>query len=189
MGSWLNLGQVLTANSVKFSKNIAIKDKTRELTYRELNARVNKLAHQFYGLGLKKGDKVAVFLENCIEIVEVFLATAKTGIIIVPINFRLVGVEIEYIVENSDAKALIVHDEFAEKVTSIKPNLTNISPSHFISVNMNPNAGGEIEGYQEYEKFIAAAPTSEPEATVRPEDTWILIYTSGTTGKPKGVIR
>ena len=189
MAGWLNLGQMLTVNAFKFSKTIAIKDKTRQLTYAELNARVNKLSHKLYDLGLQKGDKVAVLLENCIEIVEVFLATAKTGIIIVPINFRLVGVEIEYILENSDTKAFIVHDDFADKVKSIKPNLTNISPSSFISVNMNPEAGGEIEGYREYESFIAAAPETEPQADVKPEDTWVLIYTSGTTGKPKGVIR
>ncbi len=189
MAGWLNLGQMLTVNSVKFSKNIAIKDKIRTFTYHQLNARVNKLAHQLYALDLKKGDKVAVLLENCVEIVELFLATAKTGIVIVPINFRLVGVEIEYIVDNSDAKALFVHDEFAEKVDPIKSNLKNIKSSNFISVNMNPDAGVEIEGYQEYESFIAAAPVTEPQADVNPEDTWVLIYTSGTTGKPKGVIR
>lgn len=189
MASWLNLGQMLTVNSLKYPNAIAIKDKSRALTYPELNARVNKLAHKLYTLGLKKGDKVAVLLENCIEIVEVFLATAKTGIVTVPINFRLVGVEIEYIIENSDAKAFIVHDDFTDKVKPIKSNLKNISSSSFISVKINPEAGSEIEGYQEYETFIASAPVTEPEAVVAPEDVWILIYTSGTTGKPKGVIR
>ena len=183
MASWLNLGQVLKVNAKKFPHTIALKDKDREFTYPEVNRRVNKLAHSLLGLGLAKGDKVAVLLENCIEIVEVYLATAKTGIVIVPVNFRLVGSEVVYIVNNSDAQAFIVHDEFTSTVDAIRPKLTNIGANRYIVI------GEEIDGYREYEAFIQSSPESEPEIMVDPHDTWILIYTSGTTGKPKGVVR
>jgi acyl-CoA synthetase (AMP-forming)/AMP-acid ligase II len=183
MAGWLNLGQNLKVNAKKFPHTVALKDATRSFTYPQVNARVNKLAHSLVSLGLTKGDKVAVLLENSIEIVEVFLATAKTGIIIVPINFRLVSAEVQYIVENSDAKAFIVHDEFTATVDPIKPALKNILPDGYIAV------GQPQPGYQPYEGFIENFPETEPEADVRPEDTWILIYTSGTTGKPKGVVR
>jgi acyl-CoA synthetase (AMP-forming)/AMP-acid ligase II len=112
MAGWMNLGQNLKVNAKKFPDNVMLKDSQRSFTYPEVNKRVNQLAHSLLSLGLSKGDKVAVLLENSIEIVEVFLATAKTGIIIVPINFRLVSAEVEYIADNSDAKAFIVHDEF-----------------------------------------------------------------------------
>jgi len=183
MAGWLNLGQNLKVNAKKFPRTVALKDATRSLTYPQLNIRVNKLAHSLVSLGLAKGDKVAVLLENSIEIVEVFLATAKTGIIIVPINFRLVSSEVQYIIDNSDAKALIVHDEFTATVDPVKPQLANIPPDGYIVV------GRPREGYQPYEPFIANSPDTEPVADVRPEDTWILIYTSGTTGRPKGVVR
>ena len=183
MACWLNLGQILKVNAKKFPHAVALKDSGRAFTYPETNRRVNKLAHSLLSLGLEKGDKVAVLLENSIEIVELYLATAKTGLIIVPINFRLVGSEVEYIVSDSDAKALIVHDEFTPTVDGIKPHLERIPPERYIVV------GEERKGYREYETFIRAAPEGEPEAEVRPEDTWILIYTSGTTGKPKGVVR
>jgi acyl-CoA synthetase (AMP-forming)/AMP-acid ligase II len=183
MACWLNLGQVLKVNAKKFPHTVALKDSERAFTYPETNRRVNKLAHSLLSLGLNKGDKVAVLLENSIEIAEVYLATAKTGLVIVPINFRLVGPEVEYIANNSDAKAFIVHDEFAPTVDAIKLNLKNIVPDNYIVV------GEEREGYREYEAFIREASESEPEAKVEPEDTWILIYTSGTTGKPKGVVR
>ncbi len=183
MAHWLNLGQILKVNAKKFPHTVALKDSKRAFTYPETNRRVNKLAHSLLSLGLKKGDKVAVLLENSIEIVEVYLATAKTGLVIVPINFRLIGPEVGYIVNNSDAKAFIVHDEFTPTVDGIKPHLEHIPPERYIVV------GEEREGYREYEEFIRAAPESEPEVDVRPEDTWILIYTSGTTGKPKGVVR
>jgi len=179
----MNLGQILPVNAKKFPNTVALKDEARCFTYPELNKRVNKLAHSLLSLGLKKGDKVAVLLENSIEIVEVYLATAKTGLVIVPINFRLVGPEVAYIADNSDARAFIAHDEFTPTVDSIKPSLTNIAPDRYIVV------GEEKEGYREYETFIRAAPEDEPPTKVEPKDTWILIYTSGTTGKPKGVLR
>jgi len=183
MAHWMNLGQLLKANAKKFPATIALKDSTRSFTYGETNKRVNRLAHSLLALGLKKGDKVAVLLENSIEIIEVYLATAKTGIIIVPMNFRLVGRDIDYIVNNSDAQALIVDNEFASVVDEIKGNLTSITPERYIVV------GPPKEGYREYEGFLGAASEAEPDSPVLPEDTWILIYTSGTTGKPKGVIR
>lgn len=183
MAHWMNLGQMLKINARHFPSTTALKDRERSFTYPETNKRVNRLAHSLLGMGLKKGDKVAVLLENCIEIIEIYLAVAKTGIIIVPMNFRLVGKDIDYIVNNSDAKALIVDNEFTPVIDEIKPGLVNISGDRYIVV------GQQRSGYREYEYFIKDSPDGEPEAQVLPGDTWILIYTSGTTGKPKGAIR
>ena len=183
MACWMNLGQILKVNAKKFPNTVALKDRKRSFTYPEVNRRVNRLAHSLASLGLNKGDKVAVLLENSIEIIEVYLATAKTGLVIVPTNFRLIGPEVEYIANNSDAQAFIVHGEFTRTVDAIKPNLKNIGPDNYLVV------GERREGYREYEEFIQGAPESEPEAKVAPKDAWILIYTSGTTGKPKGVVR
>src|SRR5210317_377928 len=134
MAGWMNLGQNLKVNAKKFPNTVMLKDSQRSFTYPEVNKRVNQLAHSLLSLGLSKGDKVAVLLENSIEIVEVFLATAKTGIIIVPINFRLVSAEVEYIADNSDAKAFIVHDEFTSTVDPIKAKLKNIAQDNYIAV-------------------------------------------------------
>jgi acyl-CoA synthetase (AMP-forming)/AMP-acid ligase II len=183
MACWLNLGQILKVNAKKFPERVALKDRERRFTYPEVNRRVNRLAHSLLDLGLKKGDKLAVLLENSVEIVEAFLAAAKTGIVIVPINFRLTSSDVEFITDNADAKAFIVHDEFAGTLDPIRSRLTKIPAANYIVV------GRPVSGYRPYEEFIAAAPVSEPAAEVRPEDTWILIYTSGTTGKPKGVVR
>ena len=179
----MNLGQNLKVNAKKFPNTVMLKDSQRSFTYPEVNKRVNQLSHSLLSLGLSKGDKVAVLLENSIEIVEVFLATAKTGIIIVPVNFRLVSAEVEYIADNSDAKAFIVHDEFTSTVDPIKAKLNNIAPDNYIAV------GQAVEGYRSYDGLIENASDSEPDIEVAPEDTWVLIYTSGTTGKPKGVVR
>ena len=183
MTSWLNLGEILRVNAKKFPNTVALKDRERSFTYPAINKRVNRLCHGLTDMGLNKGYKVAVLLENSIEIIELYLATAKTGLVIVPINFRLVGNEVEYIVNNSDAKAMVVHDMFADTVEGVRSRLTNISPDRYVMV------GDAEDGYIPYDSLLAGAPETEPEADVNPEDTWVLIYTSGTTGKPKGVVR
>ena len=183
MACWMNLGQNLKVNAKKFPDKISLKDSRRRFTYPQTNARVNRLANSLLSLGLAKGDRVAVLMENSIEIIELYLATAKAGIVIVPINFRLVGPEIAYITNNSDAKAFIVHDQFAAEVDRVKGELGNIGPDNYFIV------GQAREGYRPYEELISNGRDQEPDVQVAAEDTWILIYTSGTTGKPKGVIR
>jgi len=183
MTCWMNLGQNLKVNAKKFPTTVALQDSHRSFTYPQTNDRVNRLANSLLSLGLTKGDRIAVLMENSIEIVEIYLATAKSGLVIVPINFRLVGPEISYIVNNSDAKAFIVHDEFAPEVDRVKTELTNIAATDYFVVGKN------MAGYREYEELISAGSAAEPDVKVASQDTWILIYTSGTTGKPKGVIR
>ncbi len=183
MTAWMNLGQHLKLNAKKYPDTVALKDAERSFTYPEVNRRVNQLAHGLMGFGLEKGEKVAVLLENSIEIVEVYLATAKCGLVIVPINFRLTGKDVEYIANNSDARAIIVHDEFTSVVDSVREKLDNIDPNNFFAV------GHPVNGYQNYEDLVANKPGNEPDIRVTSTDPWILIYTSGTTGKPKGVVR
>ncbi|MGD9413056.1 MAG: AMP-binding protein, partial [Desulfobacterales bacterium] len=162
MSFWLNLGQIQKINAKKFPKTVALKDVNRTFTYPQMNSRVNKLANSLTSLGLQKGDKIAVLLENSIEICELFLATAKTGMVIVPINFRLVSSEVEYIVNNSDAKAMVVHDLFVGTVDPIRSNLKNIEDQNYVIV------GNPQEGYRPYEEFIQDSPGIEPAATVVP---------------------
>jgi acyl-CoA synthetase (AMP-forming)/AMP-acid ligase II len=183
MAHWMNLGQQLKMNAKKFPQTVALCDARRRLTYPEVNRRVNRLAHRLMEMGLRKGDKLAVLMENSIEIVEFYLASAKTGIVIVPVNFRLVGHEVAYIVGNADAKAMAVDHEFTPCVDAIKDRLHHVPSENYIVV------GSARPGYREYEALMDGAAEDEPEVAVAPADTWILIYTSGTTGKPKGVVR
>jgi len=183
MALWMNLGQHLKLNAAKYPETIALMDARRRFTYPQCNRRVNRLAHGLMSLGLGKGDRVAVVLENSIEIIELYLATAKTGLVIVPINFRLVGPEIAYIVNNSDARALVVHDEFAPEIERVRTELTQVPDGNYIVV------GDAVQGYRPYDRLMADQSDTEPNVRVESKDTWILIYTSGTTGKPKGVVR
>ena len=181
MALWLNLGEILRVNAVKFPQQIAFCDSARRFTFPQTNLRVNRLANALAGLGIAKGDKVSCFMENSIEICELYLACAKLGAVINPINFRLVGPEVEFIVNNADAKVMMVDEEFVPMVEAIREKLTKVN--QFIVV------GNACDGFLEYESQLTDADESEPEVSVALADPWILLYTSGTTGRPKGVIR
>ncbi len=102
----------------------------------------------------------------------------------VPINFRLVGPEVRYIVEDAEVSAFIVQDEFVALVGDIRGHLA-CPASRFIHFGIRPCPAG----FHDYEALLAAASDAEPAAPAAAEDPWMLMYTSGTTGNPKGAIR
>ena len=107
----------------------------------------------------------------------------RRGSSIVPINFRLVGSEVRYIVENSEAKAVIVQDDLLDRLETIRAE-------RLIAEDKYIHFGGRTPaGYRSYEDLVAAGARSEPSIETGPDDPYALLYTSGTTGKPKGVIR
>src|SRR6266481_5576249 len=126
-----NLGEVLRFNARIFPDKIGARDLERAMTFREWNGRACRLAHALLGLGLAKGDRVAVLAYNCVEWLEIYAATAKAGLVAVPINFRLVAEEIRYIVENCEAAAFIVQDDLVEPVEQVRPDLV-VPPRNFI---------------------------------------------------------
>lgn len=181
MTNWLNLGQIFPVNAKKYPNNIAFMDAKRTFTFPEANKRINRLANAMSDLGLQKGDKVSCLLENCIEICELYVACAKIGVIINPINFRVSLKDVQFIADNADSKAMFVHEQFTGVTDRIREELPKVE-DYFV-------VGGPKSGYTPYEEFMGKGSKEEPETEVAPEDTWILLYTSGTTGRPKGVVR
>ncbi|HVY59379.1 MAG TPA: AMP-binding protein [Xanthobacteraceae bacterium] len=177
------LGDVLAMHARLRPDKIGARDLDRELTFRQWHARACRLANALLGLGLAKGDRVCVLAYNCVEWLEVYAATALAGLIAVPINFRLSGSEILYIVENCEAKAFVVQDDFLETVEAVRGELS-VPKNNFIAFG-----GACPAGYRGYEDLVAAAKDSRPDIAVDAADPWTLMYTSGTTGRPKGAIR
>jgi acyl-CoA synthetase (AMP-forming)/AMP-acid ligase II len=180
----LNLGDVLTSNAHLFPDRIGASDDTRSMSFRLWNARSNRLANALLGLGLRKGDRVAVLAYNAVEWLEIYAATAKAGLVMVPINFRLVGTEVAFIVSDSGASAIIVQDELSGIVEEIHSALP-IDAGRIVQFGRTRTPAGRLD----YEDMIARAAESPPPVATRPEETWALMYTSGTTGRPKGAIR
>jgi len=191
MASWLNVGEIMRVNSIKFADKMAVKGEAvkggfNELSFKEYNDKSCRLANAWVDMGLKKGHRISVLLYNVMEYMDIYLAAAKVGLVVVPINFRWVGREIEYVVNDSGSKAFICSEEFLTDVDSVKGSFEQVGSDRFIFIG---DAAKTPNGYLNYEKIIAAASPKEPEVRVEPKDTWIHLYTSGTTGRPKGVIR
>jgi acyl-CoA synthetase (AMP-forming)/AMP-acid ligase II len=180
----LNLGEAVAAHAARTPDKTGARDLTRALTFRQWNERSCRLANGLLGLGLRKGDRVAVLAYNCVEWLEIYTAVAKAGLVAVPVNFRLVGAEIRYIATDAGARVFIVQDDLLEPLEGIRADLPVPVSSyiHFGNAKCPP-------GYRSYEQLIAAAAADEPGVAVLPEDAWAFMYTSGTTGNPKGAIR
>jgi fatty-acyl-CoA synthase len=183
MSGLAHVGDVLALHARLYPDKIGARDLERAMTFREWFARSCRLANSLRGLGLVKGDRVCILAYNCVEWMEIYAATALAGIIAVPINFRLVGKEIQYIIENCEARAVIVQDELVDAIDPVRTDLP-VPARNFIAF------GGKCPaGYSAYEDLIANARDSRPDVRVAGTDPWTLMYTSGTTGKPKGAIR
>jgi fatty-acyl-CoA synthase len=153
-------------------------------TYQEVNHRTNQLCHFLLGLGVQRGDRIFVLLYNCHQYIEIFFALSKIGAILVPLNWRLAGPELEFIIKDSGSRMLIFEPEFEEVMASIRPSL-NLSDGDYISVGSPCPAWAK-----DYEKGLQENPIHEPGLDVPSGDLdpHILMYTSGTTGVPKGAI-
>jgi fatty-acyl-CoA synthase len=184
MNPLAHVGDVLAMNARLNPDKIGARDLERAMTFRQWRERACRLANALIGIGLSKGDRVCILAYNCLEWLEIYAATAMAGLVAVPINFRLVGPEIRYIVENCEARALIIQDDLLDALEAVRADLP--VPARNLIVFGGKRFPG---GSRSYEELIAMAGAGEPNVPVSADDPWTLMYTSGTTGKPKGAIR
>ena len=183
MNHLLTMADAVAAHARLTPDKLAVRDSRRSLSYAQWHVRATRLANGLLGIGLAKGDRVALLAYNCAEWMEIYAALAAAGLVAVPINFRLTPAEIAYIVQHSEARAVIAQDELADQVAAVRTQLP-IPPDAYIAFGHALPAG-----WRAYEQLIDAAGTGQPPVDVRPGDMSALMYTSGTTGKPKGAMR
>ena len=154
-------------------------------SFRQLNERCNRTANAFAGLGVAKGDRVALLLMNGIEFTESFFAIAKLGAVVVPLNWRLVADELEFILENSGASVLVFDDAFAAVVADLQGRGERTHVRTWVQVT---TTGASAPFATDYAAAQEAAPASEPVLGAADDDMLYIMYTSGTTGLPKGAV-
>ena len=148
-------------------------------TYDQTNERVNRLANALAGLSVEKGDRIAVLQVNCNQYVESYFAAAKLGAIMVPLNFRANQDELGYMLDNAEAKFLLVGSRYLDITRAMLRQLPSVKECIAID-SKQPDM-------LYYEDLMSSSPPDEVFSEIEDEDVTILVYTAGTTGRPKGV--
>ena len=154
---------------------LAIRDlqTDRKFTYADVDRRTNQLTAALSGMGIGKGDRVALLAPNCAEYFEVQFACGRLGAIMLPLNWRLTVPELEYILSDSTPKLLIHDRSFAEQAAALSKNRLEIDHDR-------PDSA--------YERALAKAGRTPAPVPLTHDDVGMVMYTSGTTGHPKGAI-
>jgi acyl-CoA synthetase (AMP-forming)/AMP-acid ligase II len=165
----------------RYPDKICLIDGERKSSYREVNRESNRFADAMRGLGVKKGDKVALLSKDRKEFVYAYIGLSKIGAVMVTLNYRSVARELEYILKDCGAGVLVFEGEYANTVAQMRDHLLKVS--HYVSLD-------ECDlGFAEFnDGLLAMFNGKNPNVEVSEDDDCAIIYTSGTTGNPKGAV-
>ncbi len=176
----MHVGHLLTRAALRWPHRPAWLEGDVIVTFREAEARVNRLAHALAALGAQRGDRIGLLTPNCRQGLETILAPMKAGMTVVPMNVRLHPREHAYMLNDSGARVLVYHELLREHVRGIRDELKTVE--RFICIGQGERGDVEFEDAQ------AGRPVTPPAVTIEPDDLAWLFYTSGTTGHPKGAM-
>jgi acyl-CoA synthetase (AMP-forming)/AMP-acid ligase II len=179
-----NLADLFESLADTVGDRIALVCGDRRLTYSELDARANRLAHHLQAAGVKPGEHVGMYLYNGTEYVEGMLACLKIRAVPINVNYRYVEDELRYLFADADLVGVLHQREFAPRIAAIRADVSKLRT--LIAVGAG---GGDLDGIGSVEYEVALASQSPVrDFDPRSPDDLFIIYTGGTTGMPKGVM-
>lgn len=181
-----NIGSILSKRALLNPDNEALYDVAagRRFTYSQLNDRTNQVVNAISPF-VKKGDRVALLMMNSHEFISAFFAIAKLGAVVVPLNWRLVPDELEFILKDSGSTVLFYGEEFLPSVTELQSRGDKTDVKQWIHTG---SADSKPDFALGFNAIVDPSPTTEPDITAFDDDMLYIMYTSGTTGLPKGVM-
>ncbi len=178
----VNIGMVVAKWARLTPHREAIVDATsgQRITFGDLDEHVRRLANGLRGLGLDKGDRVAILSQNSIEYAALYFACARSGLVAQPLNWRLSAPELKKIIDNGEPRCLIVQDQFHDVAAELQSSVDGVE--HWLEYGSS--------GDGSYERLLAASSADEPPWSVElgDDDPMFILYTGGTTGESKGAL-
>ncbi len=153
----------------------------REISWEDFDRRANRFAHLLLANGVKKGDKVAILLMNCLEWLPIYFGTLKAGALAVPLNYRYTAEEIRYCLDLSDASLLVFGREFIERVEAIRDQMPKVRKLYYVGSVCPPYADS-------YYQMISFCSSRKPRVELTDDDDAAIYFSSGTTGFPKAIL-
>lgn len=153
----------------------------REITWNVFNEKANRFANLLLSRGVKKDDKVAILLMNCLEWLPIYFGILKTGAIAVPLNFRYAPEEIEYCVNLADVDILVFGPEFIGRVEEIADRISKNRLLFYVGDNCPSFA-------EDYSSLTANCSSQTPQIPLKDSDNAAIYFSSGTTGFPKAIL-
>ncbi len=162
---------------IESSRNGAFK---KQITWGEFDVKANRFANLLLSRGVKKGEKVAILLMNCLDWLPIYFGILKAGAVAVPLNYRYTAEEIKYCVEQSDSDFLVFGPEFIGRVEEIHDRL-KVKDYFYV--------GDECPSFADsYEEMIGYCSSQAPSVYITDEDDGAIYFSSGTTGFPKAIL-
>jgi long-chain acyl-CoA synthetase len=177
------LYRILTESAERHPDNTAVRFYGKNYSYAELCRFTDNLANSLYRLGLRKGDRIGIYLFNRPELLLCYFACFRLGVTAVPVNYRLKSDEILYILNHSTPRLLITEASLFPEVNHIRRELQTIDQCFIVDWT-----DGQYAQTEPFAKLLEKTSASMPPADQKADTEAVILYTSGTTGKPKGVI-
>ncbi|MHA6739126.1 acyl-CoA synthetase [Rhodococcus erythropolis] len=174
----IDLGHWFAARAARSNNRIALTFEGESYTYGELQQRIDRVAAGLHSFGVARGDRVAFLGANQPAFFETLLATARIGAVFVPLNTRLTGPELAFIIGDATPRVLVVDSAHVAVVDTIREEFVDCDCVHIESTEPS---------WSSYEALAATVSLPDGATSAEPDDTAIIMYTSGTTGRPKGV--
>ena len=153
----------------------------QEITWKEFDKKANRFANLLLSRGIKKGDKVAILLMNCLEWLPVYFGILKTGALAVPLNYRYTSEEIKYCTTLAEADVLVFGPEFIGRVEEIYDHLPGVKQVFYVGKNCPTFA-------ESYDALVTYCSSKAPDITLTEKDDAAIYFSSGTTGFPKAIL-
>ncbi len=153
----------------------------KEMTWKQFERMSNRFANFLFSRGIKKGNKVAILLMNCIEWLPVYFGILKTGALAVPLNYRYTAEEIRYCLNLAEADILVFGPEFIGRIEEICDRIPRVSQLYYVGDNCPTFA-------ESYDELITYCTSRKPEVELTEKDDAAIYFSSGTTGFPKAIL-